>query len=300
MRKLLVPLLAVVFLAVAGAAAGKTSTTVTISKTGYKPTAVSITTGDEVIFKNTDTVAHTVKFNSTTGLNCSVTPPIAIPAGQSANCLFSSTGRFRFSDPASNKKAFRGTITVSPSLVSSLKATPKTVVYGAKSTLAGKLASGQSGQSVQIREQMCGEAKSTAVATVTTTAAGAFSYQAQPVKKTAYTLSNKGLTATINVGVAPKLKLSKVGRHRYSVQVSAAQTFVGKVATFQRYRSTLKRWVRVKRVTLKTSTAGTAPTMFTSAKFRSGIRTHLRVRISLGPKQVTPCYATGRSNTIRS
>jgi len=300
MRKLLVPLLAVVALIAAGAAAGKTSTTVTISKTGYTPTAVSITAGDEVIFKNTDAVAHTVNFNATTGVSCSATPPLAIPAGQSANCTFSSAGRFRFSDPASNKKAFRGTITVSPSLVSSLKATPKSVVYGAKSTLDGKLASGQSGQSIQVRQQLCGETKSTAVATVTSTAAGAFTYQAQPVKKTTYTLSNKGATASIGVGVAPKLQLSKVGRHRYSVKVSAAESFVGKVATFQRFRATLHRWVRVKRVTLKTSTAGTAPTMITSAKFRSRVRTGLRVRITLGPKQVGSCYLAGRSNMVRS
>jgi plastocyanin len=300
MRKVLVPLLAVVSLVVAGAAAGKTTTTVTITKTGYKPTAVSIVVGDAVVFKNTDTVAHTVNFNATTGVSCSAAVPLVIAAGQSASCTFSSAGKFRFSDPANNKKAFRGTITVSPSLVSSLKATPKTVVYGAKSTLDGKLASGQSGQSVQIRQQMCGETKSTTVATVTTTAAGAFSYQAQPVKKTTYTLSNKGATASIGVGVAPKLHLKKVGRHRYSVKVSAAQSFVGKVATFQRFRATLHRWVKVKRVTLKKSTAGTAPTVITSAKFRSRIRTQLRVRITLGPKQVAPCYATGRSNTIRS
>jgi plastocyanin len=300
MRKLLVPLLVVAFLAAASAAAGKTTTTVTISKTGYNPTAVSIVVGDAVVFKNTDTVAHTVNFNATTGVSCSAAVPLVIAAGQSASCTFSSAGKFRFSDPANNKKAFRGTISVSPSLVSSLKATPKTVVYGAKSTLDGKLASGQSGQSVQIRQQMCGETKSTTVATVTTTAAGAFSYQAQPVKKTTYTLSNKGATASIGVGVAPKLHLKKVGRHRYSVKVSAAQSFVGKVATFQRFRATLHRWVKVKRVTLKKSTAGTAPTVITSAKFRSRIRTRLRVRISLGPKQVAPCYATGRSNTIRS
>jgi hypothetical protein len=273
---------------------------VTISKTGYTPTAVSITTGDVVAFKNTDTVAHTVNFSATTGVSCSAAVPLVIAAGQSASCTFSSAGKFRFSDPASNKKAFHGTIIVSASLVSSLKATPKTVVYGAKSTLAGKLASGAAGQSVQIREQMCGDTKSTAVATVTTTASGAFSYPAQPVKKTTYTLSNKGATASIGVGVAPSLHLSKVGRHRYSVTVSAAQSFVGKVATFQRYRATLKRWVRVKRVTLKTSTAGTAPTVITSAKFGSRVRTGLRVRITLGAKQVGSCYLAGRSNTIRS
>jgi plastocyanin len=300
MRKLLVPLLAVVSLVVAGAAAGKTTTTVTISKTGYNPAAVSIVVGDAVVFKNTDTVAHTVNFNATTGVSCSAAVPLVIAAGQSASCTFSSAGKFRFSDPANNKKAFHGTITVSPSLVSSLKATPKTVVYGAKSTLDGKLASGQSGQSVQIREQMCGETKSTTVATVTTTAAGAFSYPAQPVKKTTYTLSNKGAIASIVVGVAPKLHLKKVGRHRYSVKVSAAQSFVGKVATFQRFRATLHRWVKVKRVTLKKSTAGTAPTVVTSAKFRARVRAHVRVRASLGPKQVAPCYAPAHSNAIRS
>jgi plastocyanin len=300
MRKLLVPLLAVVSLMAVSAAAGKATTTVTISKTGYNPTTVSIITGDEVIFKNTDTVAHTVALDSTSGVQCSTTPPLAIPAGQSANCTFSNPGRFRFSDPAINKKAFRGTITVSASLVSSLKATPNPVVYGGKSTLAGKLASGQPGQSVQIRQQVCGETKSTAVATVTTTAAGAFSYQAQPVKKTTYTLSNKGATATIGVGVAPSLQLKKVGRHRFSVQVSAAQSFVGKVAAFQRYQATLKRWVRVKRVTLKKSAAGTAPTVITSAKFRSRIRTGVRVRITLGPKQVGACYLAGHSNVIHS
>jgi plastocyanin len=300
MRKLVVSILAVVSLVAVSAAAGKTTTTVTISKTGYNPTVVSIVAGDEVIFKNTDTVAHTVALSSTSGVHCSATPPLAIPAGQSANCTFSNPGKFRFSDPAINKKAFRGTINVTPSLVSSLKATPKNVVYGGKSTLDGKLASGQSGQSVQIRQQVCGETKSTTVATVTTTAAGAFTYEAQPVKKTTYTLNNKGATATIGVGVAPSMHLKKVARHRFGVKVTAAESFVSKVATFQRFRATLHRWVRVKRVTLKKSAAGTAPTVITSAKFRSRIRTGVRVRITLGPKQVGACYLAGHSNVIHS
>ena len=300
MRKLLVPLLAVVSLAAAGAAAGSASKTVTISHTGYTPTAVSITTGDTVIFKNTDTVAHTVKFSSTTGMHCSAAVPLAIAAGQSGSCTFSSAGKFKFSDAAINKKAFRGTITVALPLVSSFSVTPKSVVYGGKSTLAGKLASGQSGQSIQVHAQACGETKSTLVATVMTTAGGAFSYQAQPSKKTTYTLSNKGLSTSAPVGVAPSLLLSKTARHHFKLQITAAQSFVGKLATFQRYRPRLQRWVKVKRVPLAASAAGTAPTVITSATFRSGLRTHLRVRASLGPKQVGSCYLTGRSNTIRS
>lgn len=300
MRKLLVLLLAVVALGAAGAAAGGASKTVTISHTGYTPTAVSITTGDAVVFQNTDTVAHTVDFKSTTGMNCGVAVPLVVPAGQSASCTFSSAGSFKFSDAVGKGKNFRGTITVTAPLVSSLTVTPKAVVYGGKSTIAGKLASGQSGQSLQVRAQPCGETTSTLVATVTTTAGGAFSYQAQPSKQTAYTLSNKGLTAGADVGVKPLLHLGKAGPHRYRIQVSAAQSFTGKVATFQRYRRALKRWVKVRRVTLRTSAAGAAPTVITSAKFRSRLKARQRVRVSLGTKQVGSCYLAGRSNTIRS
>jgi hypothetical protein len=273
---------------------------VTISKTGYTPTAVSITSGDEVVFKNTDTVTHTVKFSSTNGMNCGAAVPLVIAASGSASCTFSSAGKFKFSDAASNKRAFHGTITVALPLVSSFSVTPKAVVYGGKSTLSGKLASGQSGQQVKVQELACGETKSKLVATVMTTTGGAFSYQAQPAKKTAYTLSNQGLTAGAAVAVAPSLQLSKVKRHHYKLQISAAQSFVGKVATFQRYRPKLKRWVKVKRVPLKASAPGTAPTVVTSATFRSGLRAHSRVRVSLGPKQVGSCYLAGLSNTIRS
>ena len=188
---------------------------------------------------------------------------------------------------------------MTPPLVSTLTAKPKVVVYGGKSTLAGKLVSGQSGQSLQVRAQACGEKNSTLLGTVTTTAGGAFTYQVQPVKKTTYTLSNKGLTASVGVGVRPSLHLSKSGLHHYMLQVTAAQSFVGKVATFQRYDATRKRWVKVKLVTLKTSAAGTAPTVVTSASFRASVRAR-RVRASLGSKQVAPCYAAGHSNTIHS
>jgi plastocyanin len=307
MRKLFLSLLVVVLLAAAGTVAGiaRTSTTasqtVTISHTGYKPTAVSITVGDSVVFENTDTAAHTVDFNPTTGMHCSSAVPLAIPAGQSASCTFPSTGKFKFSDAASNKKGFHGTVTVAAALVSNLAVTPKTVVYGGKSTLAGKLASGVSGQSLKVLAQACGDTKTATLATITTTNGGAFVYQPQPSKHTAYTVQAKGLTSSaVTVNVKPLLRLSRVGHHRYSLSVSAAQSFTGKVATFQRFRPALKRWVKVKRVPLGASVAGTAPTMVTSAKFRSGLRAHLRVRASLGPRQIGSCYLAGQSNTVRS
>jgi plastocyanin len=307
MRKLLVLLLAAGSLAAAGAvadsarSAAAATQTVKITRTGYVPTAVSITVGDSVAFTNSDTVAHTVDFKTTTGMHCSTALPLAVQPGTSASCTFSSAGKFTFSDPANKGKKFRGTVTVSPPLTSSFTVTPKAVVYGRKVTLAGKLVSQQAGQSLDILEQQCGASSSTRLATVTTTTAGAFSYQTQPLKQTAYTVKLRNATSSaVTARVQPSVRLSKVARHRYSVTVSAAQSFAGKYAVFQRYRRTTKRWVKVKRVLLQANTTGVAPTVITSATFRSRIRARLRVRVVLGQAQVGSCYAPGRSNTIRS
>jgi plastocyanin len=302
MRKLLVPLIALVSLAAAGASASAASQTVTINASGYKPTAVSITVGDSVVFANKDTVAHTVQFKQTTGFNCSAALPLAIAAGQSASCTFTTAGKYTFSDPAHKGNKFRGTVTAATSPTSGpLTLTPKAVVYGLKSTLAGTLASKLSGQSVQIQGTECGTTTSKLLTTVTSTTGGKFSYAASPLKKTAYTAKVKGSTSPpATLVVQPRLQLKKVAKHRFTLSVSAAQSFAGKLATFQRYRPATKRWVRVKRVQLKANTTGVAPTVITSAKFRSRIKAKLRVRAVLGTKQVGACYAAGRSNTIRS
>jgi hypothetical protein len=275
---------------------------VTISATGYKPTAVSITVGDSVVFKNSDAVAHTVDFKQTTGLHCITALPLAIAAGQSASCAFSAIGKFNFSDPAHKGKSFRGTVTVAaPVTAGALTVSPKTVVYGRKTTLSGALATQQAGQSVQVLATECGATSSKLAATVTSTTGGKFTYAAQPAKKTAYAVKVKNSTSSAaTAGVMPRLVLRKVRKHHYSVQVSAAQSFAGKVTTFQRYRKATKRWVKVKRVTLKANTTGVAPTVVSSAKFRSKIKARLKVRVVLGPKQVGACYAAGRSNVIRS
>ena len=276
--------------------------TVTISATGYKPTAVSITVGDTVVYANKDTVAHTVLFKQTIGLHCPAAPQFAVAAGQSASCTFTNAGKYNFSDPAHKGGKFQGTVTVvSSPTAGPLTLTPKVVVYGRKSTLAGTLASEQSGQSVQIQGTECGTTTSKLLTTVTTTTGGKFSYAASPLKKTAYTAKVKGSSSpAATAEVQPRLQLKKIAKRHYTVSVSAAQSFAGKLATFQRYRSATKSWVKVKRVLLKANTTGVAPTVVTSAKFGARIKAKLRVRVTFGSKQVGPCYAAGRSNTIRS
>lgn len=307
MRKLLLLLLAVTALAAGSTTADVARSTTTASKTvrithtGYKPTSVSITVGDTVVFTNADTAGHTVRFNPTTGIHCSGAIPLVIQPGQSASCTFQTAGKFNFSDPAQKGKIWRGTVTVTKAAALSLAAAPEIAVYGRKVTLSGALASQQAGESLQIFAQQCGEATSTRMATVTTTNGGAFSYQAQPLKNTTYTVKFKSLTSRgATVKVRPRLRLRKIAAQRYSLRVFAAQSFAGKYATFQRYRPVLRRWVAVKRVLLRPSAAGVAPTVIAAAKFRSRVKAGMRVRVVLGQRQVGSCYLTGRSNTIRS
>jgi plastocyanin len=307
MRKLLLFFLAAASL-VAGSLtadvarpAAVASKTVKITHTGYTPTSVSIVVGDTVVFTNSDTVAHTVRFNSTTGIHCSRAIPLVLQPGQSATCTFSSAGKFNFSDPANKSKSFRGTVVVGSAPAVSLAATPKVVVYGSKVTLSGTLASQQAGQSLQLLAQQCGEPAAKPLATVTTTTGGAFSYQTEPLMQTAYTVKLKNSTSSaVIVKVRPRLRLRKLATHRYSLRVLAAQSFAGKYASFQRYRPALRRWVTVKRVLLRANGTGVAPTVISSATFRSSVKTRIRVRAVLAQTQVGSCYLAGRSNTIRS
>jgi hypothetical protein len=240
-------------------------------------------------------------FKTMTGMQCSQALPLVIQPGKSASCTFTSAGKFDFSDATNKSQSFRGTVTVAKAASVSLTAAPATVVYGRSVTLTGTLSSQQSGQSLQVLAQQCGKSAPSKLATVSTTSGGAYSYETKPLKQTVFTVKYKNSTSTAaTIKVHPRLRLGKVARHRYVVRVFAAQSFAGKHATFQRYRPALRRWVRVKRVLLKANPTGVAPTVVTSARFRSRIRARLRVRVVLGPAQVGSCYLPGRSNTIRS
>ena len=307
MTKRLLHVFAGASLAVASLAAGSAisaaaaSKTVKITKSGYSPTTVSIVTGDAVVFANGDTVTHTVDFKPTTGIQCGSPLPLVVSAGQSASCTFSSAGTVRLTDPANKGKSFHGTVSVAPPPDVSLAVTPKSIVYGGKVTLSGKLVSQQSGQSLQVMAQACGASSATKLGNVTTGTGGAYTTTAAPLKQTSYTVKSKSSTSlAAAVGVQPLLKLRKVARHRFALKISAAQSFAGKFAAFQRYVVKTKRWRGVKQVLLKAGPTGTAPTVFTTAAFRSSLGAKLRVRMILKQAQAGACYEPGRSNTIRS
>jgi hypothetical protein len=104
----------------------------------------------------------------------------------------------------------------------------------------------------------------------------------------------------VAITVAPVLKLTRVKRGSYSVAVTSAVDLKGKAVLFQRYSKKRKRWVQVKRVLLATTTAGTKPTMVSSASFKAKVAKGLRVRAAISKAQAAPCYIAATSNSVRA
>jgi plastocyanin len=297
MRKVLLFLVASALL-VAGAATAKT-VTVTIAKTGFNPSATTVAQGDVVQFTNGDTVAHQVVLKTTTGVTCSPNP-VVLAAGQSGTCTFQSAGSYSYSDPTAKGKAFRGSVRVTATAESlTLAATPGGVTFGKSSTLSGVLSTHKVGEKISVGAQQCGSSASAQVLTVDTIANGAYSPAVKPLMNTSYTVKLRNTSSSaVTVTVRPSMRLVKVAAHRYSLRVTAGQSFAGKYAGFQRFNGT--RWVAVKVVALRASSAGVAPSVVTTATFRSTLKAKVRVRAVLGRVQVGSCYLGGTSNTILS
>ena len=180
-----------------------------------------------------------------------------------------------------------------------LKASPTVAAYGGSTTLSGVLSTLKSGQRVDILAQDCGQSAFKKVTTVMTTAGGAFTYAAKPSMKTSYQAKQKNVTSpTVSVDTTPVLTLKKLAKNKFSVSVTAAQTFVGKFIVFQRLRNS--KWVSLKHVTLTTLTQGTKPTEVTSANFTIKLPTKLKIRAVLPAAQAATCYLPAKSKVIRS
>jgi plastocyanin len=297
MRKILL-LAAVTALVVAvGTAAAKT-VAVSITKDGFLPSAATLVQGDTVQFKNNDTVAHQITFKPTTGVTCAPAPLVLQP-GITGTCTFRSTGNFSYEDPNTRGNTFRGSVRVAAAPASlSVSARPLLVTYGASAVLTGTLSTQAVGENIDVLAQACGAPSATKTATVKTTTGGAYTATVKPLQRTTYTTKSRALTSSVvAVRVRPRLRLMRVAAHRYSIRVLASRSFAGKYASFQRYTGT--RWVAVKTVRLVANTSGVAPTVISSATFRSTVKTGLRVRATLGRAQVGSCYLAGTSNAIR-
>jgi plastocyanin len=289
----------------AGAATGAISATVTISitKNGFAPSPASASTADTVQFTNSDAVAHQVVFKTTSGVTCSPSP-FALQPAQSGTCTFSSVGTFSYSDPDAAGTTFQGTLNVTapaPPETISLFADRQSATYATKVTLTGQLSSKKAGEHVVVLATPCGRSEATKAATLQTVSGGEYTIGLRTSRTTVYTVQ-VGATKSdpLSVEVSPRLRLGRIGAHRYSLRVFAAQKFAGRYATFQRYDPSRGRWVFVKRVLLRSNATNILPTVISSVAFRSAIAPRVRIRAVLPQSQVGSCYLPGASNVIRA
>ncbi len=299
MRKLIL-LAGAVALLVAAPAPAKT-VTVDISKAGFVPTPVTVQMGDSVTWTNKDTVNHQVVCAT-----CPFTSPVLAP-NATFTFTFTKVGNFATVDPLNKNK--KGTVKVEAAPATlTLAASPKAVNYGSMTTISGTLSTGQTNQKIEILSQPCGENAPKVIGNVTTTTSGAFTYQAQPTLNTSYQVRYKPAATTfssplIPVSVRPVVILKRNAAHRFTAQVVATQSFVGKAVVFQRWVAKTHRWTSVKTVFLGSRHAASAPvagSTVSSVTFGARLRSRLSVRALLPSGQAGPCYVATKSATIRS
>lgn len=291
MRKRLAAALVLALAALPAASAADRA--VTIASTGLSPSDVTIAAHDSVTWRNTDSKAHRVVFDKAP---CNLT----LQPGASGSCLFHAGGKFNYRDPGMQGNTFRGSVTVTGPKTSVTLAAPKpTTAFAAPLTLTGVVSSQQTGETVSVSAQECGKTTFTQLGSATTATAGAWSFIVKPTLNTVYRARWRGADSpTATVKVSPKLRLTRRSG-RFTVRVTAAQAFTGKLVFLQRYRAATKRWATVKRVKLGAAKAPAAGTMVTTASFRSRVRRGWRVRALLTQAQAGTCYAPGASNTLR-
>src|SRR6266704_860921 len=258
MKKLAVVVLAVLCAAVAWSAPAAT-TKMAITRNRYMPKTLTIVTGDSVVFANQDTAAHQVVLKPSTGFAC--TAGLVIQPGQSSTCTFRTVTKYSVTDPNLKTSAFKGTITVKagpPGSTLSLTATPKLVPYGGQSTLSGQLASGQSGQKIEIFAQECNASAMTGLTTVTTATGGAYTFAVQPKRNTSYQSKFKSSSSTtVVVKVKPRVTLRKLAARKFRVRVLGTDSFAGRFVLFQRWSTVKARWITVRSVVLRAGTSVT-------------------------------------------
>jgi plastocyanin len=286
-----VPLILAALLVLSVPSALAATKTVDITVAGFTPKNITVDYGDTVTWTNKDTGNHQVLADQ----GAFPTSPV-LGANQSYSHTFTKSGNFDYRDSFNTNR--RGSITVRAGI--SIAGAPPVVAYGRTTALSGAVSSLASGESVTLNAMECGKTAFSRVTTVTTIANGAWSFSAKPALNTVYQARWRNTnSAQLSEKVTPAVVLRRVRRGRFTASVTAAQSFAGKYVVLQRYARTRRAWKTVKRVTLRTAKAGTAPTMVTSASFAARGTRGAKLRLLLTQPQAGACYAPARSAAIR-
>lgn len=240
-RTLLILVSLVAGLLLSGPATAATTKTVSIKRTAFSPSTVSIVAGDSIRWRNDDTRDHQVV--STTGAFAS---PVLRP-GRTYTFRFDVAGTYRYRDALN--PSVTGTIKVAgPPPAVTLGTSQPQITYGEKVTLSGQVNSKKAGENVQLSYQPYGQASEIVLATVITGTDGTFSYNVAPKILTTYRAKWKTASSlVIATAVRPAISFGRL--NGFVTRVYAGRSMARKQVQLQRL-SSFGQWVTIKRVSL--------------------------------------------------
>jgi plastocyanin len=281
-------LLALVVLGPAPAA----TLTVTITKNGFTPSAVTVAPNDTVTWTNNDTATHQVESKS-----ANFKSPLLQP-GQSYSFVFKTVGKFNYTDLI--VKRLKGSVTVQAggAATVSQRAAPALITYGGSVTLSGAVSNRSAGETVNVFAKPFGQNQFAAVGSAVSGANGAWSFIVKPRLQTVYEARWRPSGPTVAsplslVKVRPQVGFSKKAAKgrvvTFFTKVRGARSFGGKYLNLQR-KNRLNRWVTLKRVTLAATS---------SATFKARLpRGRSTVRLFMPATQTAPGYVAGTSRLL--
>jgi plastocyanin len=246
MRRLFLGVAAAVALVFAAQAATAPIATVTvqIKRTGFSPASVTINADDAVTWRNTDTINHQVVADGGSFASAILGP------GKTYSHTFRSGGTFRYHDGL--HPTLKGTVVVRGAPPQVTLATSAAIVkFGTPVTLTGTVSNKKSGETVTLVQLPTGQSTKQVIATLQTTANGAFSFSVTPQINTTYQAQWKNLSeSSVIVQVAPLIKLPFVSRTGYfHFYVTAGRSFAGHFVYLQRFTLS-HQWVNVRQLAL--------------------------------------------------
>ncbi len=241
MKRILLLPLALLATLVVVASAGAETKTVQITKSGFTPTATTITVGDTVTWHNADTANHQVVAN-----DGSFASPVLKP-GESFSFTFQKAGKVNYHDALATTNKGSVTVNAPPASVT-LSAAAQTVTYGNSTRVSGTVTNQLVNEPVTLTSQPFGKGVQS-LATTTTQANGAFTFGVSPTIQTEYQAHWRTTNSNpVTINVAPRVGFGLSGR-LYVAKVTSDLTYGGHWVLVQR-RNVLGGWHSVKRVFL--------------------------------------------------
>jgi plastocyanin len=280
MKRLLLLPIALLAAALVAVAAGASTQTVQITKNGFTPKTVTITTADTVTWHNADSADHQVVAD-----DGSFASPV-LHADQSYSHTFVDAATVKYHD-AYARTHVGVAVVKGPAPAVSLSTARRTVVYGSGTNLSGSVSSKLASEPVTLTAQAIGKSAQSADA-APTSSTGGFSFTVSPTIQTTYQAHWRTADSLpLAVDVAPRVGFGRSGRV-FIAKVTSDLSYSGRFVWVQRHHG--YRWKSVRRVVLGPNSR---------AVFRMALphgRTPLRLVLPGG--QAGAGYVAGLSRTI--